>query len=244
MPISLSCAARKNLMAPELAAARPGPLVPPRHPLQCAGGRGTLSLWNQGAAEVVGVDISDRMIACARRKAEALGAPAAWHCCDVLATPPNSTARQPGLHRARGAVWVMEIRAWAAVVARLLKPGGHLYVFEGHPLGWLWDQAQSELALDLNPPFGDYFAEEVSSDQGWPVEYIPSLDVPTGQQAFKHERQWTLGSIVTALAEAGLRLEALEEHSLQYWDAYPHWPQELADRLPNTFSLWMRKEPA
>src|SRR5437016_944096 len=34
--------------------------------LQCAGGRDTLSLWNQGAAEVVGVDISERMIECAR----------------------------------------------------------------------------------------------------------------------------------------------------------------------------------
>src|SRR5512138_1816116 len=31
--------------------------------LQCAGGRDTLSLWNQGAAEVVGVDISEKMIA-------------------------------------------------------------------------------------------------------------------------------------------------------------------------------------
>jgi ubiquinone/menaquinone biosynthesis C-methylase UbiE len=36
--------------------------------LQCAGGRDTLSLWNQGAAEVIGVDISDKMIACARKK--------------------------------------------------------------------------------------------------------------------------------------------------------------------------------
>src|SRR5947209_6550204 len=55
--------------------------------LQCAGGRDTLSLWNQGAAEIVGVDISERMIACARQKSAALNAPAHWHCCDVLETP-------------------------------------------------------------------------------------------------------------------------------------------------------------
>src|SRR5205085_11501818 len=30
--------------------------------LQCAGGRDTLSLWNAGAAEVVGVDASPRML--------------------------------------------------------------------------------------------------------------------------------------------------------------------------------------
>src|SRR5215213_6655724 len=30
--------------------------------LQCAGGRDTLSLWNLGAREVVGIDISPRML--------------------------------------------------------------------------------------------------------------------------------------------------------------------------------------
>jgi len=44
--------------------------------LQCAGGTDTLSLWNYGAREVVGVDISDLMIDCARQKSAALGAPA------------------------------------------------------------------------------------------------------------------------------------------------------------------------
>src|SRR5579862_8166747 len=42
--------------------------------LQCSGGSHALSLLQLGAAEVVGVDISDRMIAVARRKSEALGA--------------------------------------------------------------------------------------------------------------------------------------------------------------------------
>src|SRR4051812_36807760 len=43
--------------------------------LQCAGGTDTLSLWNVGAEEVIGIDISDRMIEVARRKAAALNAP-------------------------------------------------------------------------------------------------------------------------------------------------------------------------
>ena len=57
--------------------------------LQCAGGRDTLSLWNQGAAEVIGVDISEKMIACAKIKSDALGAPAIWYCCDILDTPAS-----------------------------------------------------------------------------------------------------------------------------------------------------------
>src|SRR5215213_158267 len=55
--------------------------------LQCAGGRDSLSLWNLGADEVIGVDISPRMLALARRLTEATGAPAAWIEADVLETP-------------------------------------------------------------------------------------------------------------------------------------------------------------
>ena len=40
--------------------------------LQCAGGTDTLSLWNLGAKEVVGVDISKDMIAVARQIAQYL----------------------------------------------------------------------------------------------------------------------------------------------------------------------------
>src|SRR5215216_3762716 len=46
--------------------------------LQCAGGRDTLSLWNLGAREVIGIDISPRMLALARRLTEATRAPARW----------------------------------------------------------------------------------------------------------------------------------------------------------------------
>src|ERR1044071_5090473 len=44
--------------------------------LQCSHGLDALSLWRLGAREVVGVALSERMLALARRKAELLGAPA------------------------------------------------------------------------------------------------------------------------------------------------------------------------
>src|SRR4029079_6728882 len=57
--------------------------------LQCAGGRDTLSLWNLGADEVVGIDFSPRMLALARRLAEATGVPARWIHSDGLDTAPH-----------------------------------------------------------------------------------------------------------------------------------------------------------
>ncbi|GAC1652067.1 MAG: class I SAM-dependent methyltransferase [Herpetosiphon sp.] len=209
--------------------------------LQCAGGGDTLSLWNQGAAEVVGVDISDRMIAVARQKSDALRAPATWYCCDVLDTPAELNGTADLVYTGRGALpWLHDLGGWADVVARLLKPGGRLFIFEGHPLTSVWDSDAAE--FKLSSEYGNYFSDQVDRSQGWPATYIGELDRPVSEQAPKYERLWTLGTIVTTLAQTGLRLERLEEYPDQFWDQFPRMPADLVKRLPNTFSLLMRKE--
>lgn len=230
----------KNLMAPELhILADLGSWCRRAIHLQCAGGRDTLSLWNHGAAEVVGIDISDVMIRCARAKSEQLAAPAHWYCCDLLDAPAELNGTADLVYTGRGALnWLMDIEAWAAVVARLLRPhGGRLYVFEGHPLDWVLEMDRAgELRL-----IGDYFNEPIDTGPGWPPDYIPAAFVPPEeQQAIKHERLWTLGQIMNALVRAGLQLELFEEHPDRYW-AEERVPEPLARRLPHTFSLVMRR---
>jgi SAM-dependent methyltransferase len=207
--------------------------------LQCAGGRDTLSLLNLGAREVVGVDISDRMIEVARAKSELLGAPARWYRSDVLQTPHELDGTADLVYTGRGALcWLMDLDAWARVVARLLRPGGKLYVFEGHPIQWVWDMNAPEYRFDPDPRFKDYFATSVATDQGWPESYIPADAVPAPeQQARKHQRQWTLAAIVNAVIGADLRIERLGEHPDPYWDQFPNMPDDMRRRLPNTFSL-------
>lgn len=208
--------------------------------LQCAGGTDTLSLWNLGAHEVVGVDISDRMIEVARRKGEALGAPATWFRSDILETPHELDGTADLVYTGRGALcWIQNLRPWADVVARLLKPGGKLYVFEGHPICFVWDCTASEYRLD--PLYGDYFSDQIFSEQGWPETYIGDLGKPTEEHAVKHERNWRLGDIITTLVEAGLRLVKLEEHPDSFWDGNPNMPADMLRRLPQTFSLLMMK---
>jgi len=212
--------------------------------LQCAGGLDTLSLWNHGANEVVGIDISDRMIATAQQKAAAIGATAQWYCCDVLAAPMPLNGTADLIYTGKGALlWIMDLARWARVVARLLKPKGQLYIFEGHPLTWVWDPTASKYQLDPDPRFGNYFSTTIAEEQGWPTEYMPSSVVPVrGDHARKFERQWTLGQVITALAEAGLRLQRLEEHPDPYWDQFPQLSEDLLHRLPQTYSLLMYKD--
>ena len=47
--------------------------------LQCSGGKDLLSLWNMGAQKLIGIDISETLIGYAKRKSEALNAPATWY---------------------------------------------------------------------------------------------------------------------------------------------------------------------
>ena len=209
--------------------------------LQCAGGTDTLSLWNLGAKEVVGVDISEEMIAVARAKSEALNAPARWFRCDVLDAPHELDGTADLLYTGRGALcWLHDMDAWANVVTRLLKPGGRLYVFEGHPLTWIWDQEAGELRLD--PVYGDYFQTTVQVDQGWGPTYVGELSKPKAELSRKYESQKTFGQILNPLLTAGLRLEKLEEHAETYWQQFEHLPTEVVTKLPNTFSLLMRKD--
>ncbi len=209
--------------------------------LQCAGGTDTLSLWNLGAKEVVGVDISDDMIAVARAKTDALNAPATWYCCDILDTPHELDGTADLVYTGRGALnWLHDMDGWAAVVSRLLAPGGRLYLFENHPLSWIWDQEATDLRLD--PIYGDYFQTNAEASQGWGPTYVGELSKPKEQLSKKYESQKTFAQIINPLVNAGLRLEKIDEHSNEYWDAFPNLPEAVKSKLPNTFSLLMRKD--
>ena len=205
--------------------------------LMCASGQDTLSLWNEGVGRVIGVDISDAHIANARRTSEALGAPAAWYRSDVLETPPELDGTADLVYTGRGAIcWLHDLERWAAVVRRLLRPGGVLSLFDDHPATWLFDtDAESYVHSGA-----DYFAHAESS-QGWPDTYIGDLAVPVERQSEKFERLWPLGAVFGALRRAGLAVEHLGEHPESYWDGFPHLRSELRGKIPMTFSLLARR---
>lgn len=208
--------------------------------LQCAGGTDTLSLWNLGAAEVVGVDISEKMIDVARRKSTILGAPALWTCADILDTPYELDETADLVYTGKGALpWMMDLDGWARVVTRLLKPGGRLYIFEGHPLDWVWDMQAPTYQFSV--PTGNYFDEVVATDRGWPMFSVAIEEHPDKDQLHVHEHQWTVGAILNSLVTAGMQLVRFEEYPDLFWNQFPNLPDNLVRRLPHTFSLLMQK---
>jgi SAM-dependent methyltransferase len=202
--------------------------------LQCAGGRDTLSLWNLGASEVVGVDISPRMLELAARLTAATGAPATWIEADVLDTPDELDGTGDLVYTGRGAIiWLQDLDAWAAVLRRLLSPTGRLVIFDGHPAEWLFDADEDGhwIATDY-----DYFGGAEAS-KGWAPEYIDHLSVAEDDQSWKFARAWTLGEIVTALLGAGLRVERVAEHPVDWWGGHRDVRPELRGRVPLSFSI-------
>lgn len=209
--------------------------------LQCAGGLETLSLLRQGAAEVTGLDISPRMIASARRKTAALNAPASWYCCDVLDAPGELDGSADLVHTGRGALlWMMDLDAWAKVVFRLLRPGGRLHIFEGHPLDYVWDVDAADYRF--HPVHPDYFNAQDSAGEIWPRPYIQRQTEADPASVRLHDRQWTLGQLINTVIRAGLRIEAFNEHPLTFWDQFPQIPAGLLARLPHTYTLLARKD--
>ena len=233
--IALIRAGGTNLLAPERA------LIGDLHGrcgraihLQCAGGRDTLSLWVAGAAEVVGVDFSPRMLDLAARLSAAVGAPARWIEADVLDTPHELDGTADLLYTGRGSLmWLQDLDAWAAVLHRLLSPTGRLVIFEGHPAEWLFDVDANGhwVATDY-----DYFSGPEAS-RGWAPEYIDRLSIPDDRQSWKFARAWTLGEIVTALLGAGLRLERVAEHPDDWWGGHEDVHPEERGRIPLSFSV-------
>jgi SAM-dependent methyltransferase len=209
--------------------------------LQCAAGRDSLALWNLGAAEVVGVDFSRRMLDLAARLAEATGAPARWILSDVLDTPHELDGSADLLYTGRGSLlWLHDLDAWAGVIVRLLAPDGRFVVFEGHPAEWLFDADDDGRWVMTDY---DYFGGPEAS-KGWAPQYIERLSLDDVDQSWKFARAWTLGEVITALLQADLRLERVVEYPIDWWGGHADVRPEERGRVPLSFAIVGRRSRA
>jgi SAM-dependent methyltransferase len=210
-----------------------GPLSGRAIHLQCSHGLDALSLLYLGVEEVVGIDISEEMLSQAQRKSDALGANAIWIRSDVLEAPSELDGTADLVYTGKGAIcWMMDIDAWAKVVARLLKPGGRLFLIEGHPLDFLWDEDADEFVLRANR---SYFLPTPAPERGFP--YHAALRSDPTQPVNLTSRVWTIGQVVNAVLGAGLQIAHLEEFPEPFWDQFKLIPPDTLKRLPHTFAL-------
>lgn len=215
--------------------------------LQCHIGTDTISLHRLGA-RMTGLDFSGASLEQARRLAAATNANVDFVESDVYDAP--AALGEGGfdlVYTGVGALcWLPDIRRWARVVSALLRPGGRLFLREGHPMLWALADPREDGLLVVEYPYFERPEPMVWDEPGTYVE----TDVAF-QHNVTHEWNHGLGEIFTALLDEGFDLTMLEEHDSAPWNALPgqtvsdeHGEWRLANRpwrLAQTYTLQARK---
>jgi SAM-dependent methyltransferase len=170
--------------------------------LQCHFGLDTLS-WARRGARATGLDLSEAAVAQAGRLAEETGVAARFVAADVYDAPEALGETYDIVYSGIGAlVWLPDLTRWARTVARLLRPGGFLYLAELHPFADILDEETGTTVTN------DYFHR---GPQVWKFPYSYA-----GDEILEHDTsvqfQHGLGEVISAVAQAGLRIEFVHEH--------------------------------
>ncbi|MGB4628771.1 MAG: methyltransferase domain-containing protein [Propionicimonas sp.] len=220
--------------------------------LQCHIGTDTLSLHRLGA-RVTGLDLSGVSLTEARALAARAGASIDYVEAEVYSAVSALAGRTfDVVYTGIGALcWLPSIQRWAETVAALLRPGGRLFVRDGHPV------LHSLLAVRVADEHPDRDQQPTISGPG---SLTPALELPYFEQPeavvwrdeFTYagaERvespeslEWNhgLAEIVTAVLGAGLQLTSLVEHDSVPWEALPG----LMERDPATGEYRLLDRPA
>jgi SAM-dependent methyltransferase len=192
--------------------------------LQSGHGLDDIALVRAGAKSVVGIDYSQTAVRAAQLRADDLGAA----CRYLIATVPRvplASASADLVYTGKGAlIWMPSLTRWARDVTRLLRPAGHLFVFDGHPASalWTWDEDLPRIREDRS-----YFGRSHVNDT------FPARGAV--------EWQWTLGQIVTTVVAAGLEILHLSDYPEPFWRPDGVRAAAWGGRLPNSFALLARR---
>jgi SAM-dependent methyltransferase len=192
--------------------------------LQSGHGLDDAALVQAGAKSVIGIDYSTVAAWAAQRRANELGL-ACRYIVGMVPGVPLADGTADLVYTGKGAlIWMAYLDVWAREVARLLRPAGHLFVYEGHPAVplWTWDENAPGIRADRS-----YFARTHVNDS------FPARGTT--------EWQHTLGQVVTAVIAAGLELLSLAEYPEPFWRPGGVSAAAWDGRLPNAYSLLARR---
>jgi SAM-dependent methyltransferase len=210
--------------------------------LQCHIGTDTVSLARLGA-RMTGLDFSPPALVEARRLSDRVAAGVAFVEGDVYDAPGLlGSAGFDLVFTGVGALcWLPDVRRWAGVVADLLKPGGRLFIREGHPMLWALADRPDDL-LVVDEAYFELADPLIADEPGTYVETDATFENNT-QQTWNHG----MGEIVTGLLDAGMELTMLVEHDSVPWEALPGQMELIGDgewrlvdrpwRLPHSYTM-------
>lgn len=216
--------------------------------LQCHIGTDTVSLARLAPRSVTGLDFSPSAIAAASALATRAGTAVRFVESDVYDAAIALGAESCDLvYTGIGALcWLPDIRRWAEVVADLLRPGGRLFMREGHPMLDTLSDTRTDDLLVVHYPYFETAGTAFTDTSTYGGD--GTVSAPQGV-SFNHG----LGEVFTALNNAGMTVTALDEHREAPWNALGKAMVKSTDfdgeyvlaqqpeRLPLTYTIQARK---
>ena len=210
--------------------------------MQCHFGLDTLS-WARLGARVTGADFSHVAIEAARRLADEIGLEANFVESDIYRLPEVLGGEYDVVYTSGGVLgWLPRVAPWAQVAAHFVKPGGFLYVTEIHPVAQAFaDDDVTPGELRLGYPYWEHATPITAHVQG----SYADRTAPT-EGLVEHGWDHSMGEIVTAIADAGLRIDFLHEFDSVPWpvtwlergdDGRYRLPADAGGQLPLYFSM-------
>jgi SAM-dependent methyltransferase len=211
--------------------------------LQCHIGTDTVSLARLGAKSVTGLDFSAPALVAANELARECGVAIKFVESDLYGAVDALDASQFDLvYTGIGALcWLPDIARWAKTVAELLRPGGRLFLHEGHPVLWSLADPRPDGLLVVAYPYFETSGVPFSE----PFSYVEHSE-PLASPDFVHFNHG-LAEIITAVTDAGMEIVAFVEHDTVPWNALGEAMEEVAEgefrlrenpsRLPVSYTL-------
>lgn len=198
--------------------------------LCCNNARELISVKLAGAGRVTGFDLSEAFLAQGERLARAAGVEVGLVAGSVYDIGPEHTGAYDIVYVTVGALgWLPDLARFIAIAARLLRPGGALFIYEMHPILGLFEP-DSGLAV-RNP----YFRREPYRFDG-DADYLdPGVVITEPSYWFQH----TLADVLGGVLAAGLKVERFEEHPHDVSTIFAHLAPE--GLLPMTYVLVARR---
>lgn len=203
--------------------------------LACNNGQELLSIKNLGAGRCVGFDISGEFISQARTLAQAGGINCEFERLDIYEIPVTYNDKFDLVYISIGVIcWMPDLGAFFDVIARLLRSGGSVLIYEMHPFLGMFSEKEE---LSTPAPSLSYFNSQPILDHEGGLDYYT-------QKGHEVSPRWWFHYKLSDLFDAALTREMIvisfKEYEHDISNIFKHLEKQKV-QLPLSYTLRLDK---
>jgi SAM-dependent methyltransferase len=193
------------------------------------------------------VDFSEKAIELARKLSKEMGIAGTFIHANLYELPQVLAGTFDIVFTSYGVLcWLPDLKKWAKIIAQYLKPGGIVYIVEGHPFAEVFQNEGEVRELEVAYP---YFEQQTPLE----FEVQGSYADKTAKIKQKYEYEWphSVSEILNALIDVRLKIQFFHEFPFSAFEIFPFMEQHedgwwrlkgQKGALPLMFSLKAIKE--